>query len=93
MRVFKRILGGISFGIGHDERPLADDAYQQLLDTRFSEWLQSLRESSEVTINDFWQSIVPSDPELPAEIEQFIQQSQQNNLPAQTLDATATPAP
>jgi len=79
--------------LGHDERPITDDAYQQLLDSRFNEWLQSLREASELQINDFWQSIVPSDPELPAEIEQFILQYQQNNLPAQSLDATATPAP
>jgi peptidyl-prolyl cis-trans isomerase D len=79
--------------LGHDERPITDDAYEQLLDTKFSEWLQSLRDASEVKINDFWQSIVPSDPELPAEIEQFIQQYQQSNLPVQSLDATTTPAP
>ncbi len=79
--------------LGHDDRPITDDAYQQLRDTKFSEWLQTLRETSEVTINDFWQTIVPSEPELPAEIEQFILQYQQNNLPAQSLDATDTPAP
>ncbi len=79
--------------LGHDDRPITVDAYQQLLDTKFAEWLQSLREASEVSINDFWQTIVPTDPELPVEIQQFILQYQQNNLPAQSLDATATPAP
>jgi peptidyl-prolyl cis-trans isomerase D len=79
--------------LGHDDRPISDDAYQQLKDNKFAEWLKNLREESNLTINDFWQSIVPSDPELPAEITQFIQQYQQNNLPGQLLDATATPAP
>jgi hypothetical protein len=79
--------------LGHDDRPITDDAYQQLINTKFSEWLTGQREASDVTINDFWKTIVPSDPEIPAEISQFILQYQQQNLPVQSLDATATPAP
>jgi parvulin-like peptidyl-prolyl isomerase len=77
--------------LGHDDRPISDDAYQQLINTKFSEWLTGQREASDVTINDFWKTIVPSEPELPAEITQFILQYQQQNLPAQSLDPTPAP--
>ena len=41
------------------ERSISDEAYQLALDRAFDEWLQELRENSEVTIDDDWQRYLP----------------------------------
>ena len=62
--------------LGHEERPIAGDAFDQMKQTKFQEWLDNLRTESTVEIKDFWISIVPTEPTLPAEIEDLIQQIQ-----------------
>ena len=68
--------------LGHEERPLSDDDYQQALNAAFQTWLDQQRENSEIEIKDFWTEIVPTEPTLPAEIEQFIMGAMQQSAPA-----------
>jgi hypothetical protein len=68
--------------LGHEERPLSDEEYLQTLDAAFQTWLDEQREKSEIEINDFWMEIVPTEPTLPVEIEQFIMSAMQQSAPA-----------
>lgn len=50
--------------LGREERPIADDRFEQVKDTTFTDWLQSIRDNATININDFWQDIVPVEPAL-----------------------------
>jgi parvulin-like peptidyl-prolyl isomerase len=63
--------------LGHETRPLATTDYDTFRQTKFDEWIQELRDKSEVEINDVWQEVVPSEPVFPAELEAYMQQVQQ----------------
>jgi parvulin-like peptidyl-prolyl isomerase len=62
--------------LGHENRPITTEQYQQLREKKFSDWLTDLRSNSEVEIKDYWNTMVPLQPTLPAEIITFIQQFQ-----------------
>jgi peptidyl-prolyl cis-trans isomerase D len=66
--------------LGHEDRPLSDAEFGQAKEVAFQNWLDEQRDSAEIVIEDFWTEIVPVEPTLPIEIEQFIfsamQQSQ-----------------
>jgi parvulin-like peptidyl-prolyl isomerase len=51
--------------LGHEERPLTDQVFQQLRQTAFTDFLTKLRSTSNVQIFDLWKSIVPTTPALP----------------------------
>ena len=70
--------------LGHEERPLAEDACQSMRSDNFQEWLAELRENSNVIINDFWTDVAPTEPSLPANIVQFINSN---------LSSPPTPSP
>jgi peptidyl-prolyl cis-trans isomerase D len=82
--------------LGHEERPLDESAYQQLQSTKFTEWLQALREKSEININDIWRERVPVEPAFPTEIADFItaaqQQASQTAVPNTEPQVTPTAA-
>ncbi len=61
--------------IGREERPLSADELEQRDQQAFFEWLQGIRDGSEIEIRDYWIDRVPTDPALPPEIELFIQRS------------------
>ena len=61
--------------IGNEERSLSNDELEQRHQQAFFEWLQGIREDSEIEIRDYWIDRVPTDPVLPPEIELFIQRS------------------
>jgi hypothetical protein len=42
-----------------EERPISEEAYQLALDQAFNNWLLGLRDESEVTIVEDWQSFLP----------------------------------
>jgi parvulin-like peptidyl-prolyl isomerase len=63
--------------LGHETRPLATTDYDTFRQTKFDEWIQELRDKSEVEINDVWQEVVPSEPVFPTELEAYMQQVQQ----------------
>ncbi len=52
--------------LGHEDRPLDNDAYLQYQDQAFDQWLQTRREQSEVEEFDYWRERSPSDPDIPA---------------------------
>ena len=58
--------------LGHEERPLTEDACQSIRSEKFQEWLAELRENSNIIINEFWTDVAPTEPSLPANIVQFI---------------------
>ncbi len=52
--------------IGHEERQLTPDEFQQLKNSIFEEWLTSRRLQSEVQLFDIWADRVPLEPGVPA---------------------------
>ncbi|MGB2909877.1 MAG: peptidylprolyl isomerase, partial [Anaerolineales bacterium] len=58
--------------LGHEERPLTEDACQSMRSENFQEWLAELRENSNIIINEFWTDVAPTEPNLPANIVQFM---------------------
>lgn len=68
--------------LGHEERPLSDDEYLQTKEAAFQSWLDEQRNNAEIKIEDFWTEIVPTEPTLPEEIEQFIFSAMQQSAPA-----------
>jgi parvulin-like peptidyl-prolyl isomerase len=67
--------------LGHDNRPVSTDTYQQNRDQEFQDWLTGVRESGEIEIRDWWVEIVPETPALPNEIIQFILANSQQSEP------------
>ena len=70
--------------IGKEERPLTDAECQQMREETFLEWLDELRNSSDIDIKDYWTEHQPIEPSLPQEIILFAQ-TNANPLPAPTL--------
>lgn len=58
--------------LGHEERPISETEYAQLRIDKFQEWLDSQRESASIEIRDFWMNVVPDEPALPQEVQDFI---------------------
>ncbi len=63
--------------LGHEERPVSQDTYQQLKDQTFRDWLAEKRQEYEPEIAENWEKYVPSEPDMPPELLQFINLSQQ----------------
>ncbi len=61
--------------LGHEDRPMSDEEYQTAQETEFNKWLTEQRDSSEVEIRDIWMENLPTEPTLPAEITDFINQA------------------
>jgi peptidyl-prolyl cis-trans isomerase D len=54
--------------LGKEVRPLATTDYQQLQDTEFNQWLDSLQSDGEIQIFDYWADRVPMVPALPPNV-------------------------
>jgi parvulin-like peptidyl-prolyl isomerase len=52
--------------LGHEDRPLTAEQYQQKKETAFSDWLINKRKESDVTTYDVWKERVPTEPTLQA---------------------------
>lgn len=63
--------------LGHEERPVSQNTYQQLQDQAFSNWLAEKRQEYEPEIAEDWEQYVPDEPDLPVELQQYINLSQQ----------------
>ena len=50
--------------LGREIRPMDANAYQNLKDTVFQEWITTKRDENDIEIFDIWQSSVPQDPDL-----------------------------
>jgi hypothetical protein len=60
--------------LGHEKRQLSEKTYNQLRQQIFNEWLQNLREISEIEIRDDWKAEIPTEPELPPTIRLYMLQ-------------------
>lgn len=80
-------------GMGHEDRPLSDSAYQQLRTTKFQDWLTKQKAASKVTTDDIWKTNAPAVPTLPAEINTFLQQVQQAQQQQLQTPAATSAAP
>ena len=58
---------------GKDDLPLDIDAYEQLRDQVFTEWMAEKEAQYQLEINEKWTKFVPSEPSLPANVLAFIQ--------------------
>lgn len=58
---------------GKEDRPLDIDAYEQLRNQVFSEWLAEKEAQYEPVISEKWTKFVPSEPSLPADYLAYIQ--------------------
>ncbi len=55
--------------IGHENRPITDQQLTTNKQKIFDDFIKKLRDSSVVTIQDLWKTIVPTEPALPAGIQ------------------------
>jgi parvulin-like peptidyl-prolyl isomerase len=51
--------------LGHETKPLSAAEYQQLQQTEFNNWLDTLRNEADIQIFDYWTERVPTRPALP----------------------------
>jgi hypothetical protein len=50
--------------IAREDLPLSADQLEQKKQTAFDEWLKSIHDSADITINDIWKTRVPTEPVL-----------------------------
>jgi parvulin-like peptidyl-prolyl isomerase len=53
--------------LGHEDRPLDQNGYEQLREQKMTEYLQGLREKYSWEIFDAWQAMAPDEPQIPAQ--------------------------
>jgi len=66
--------------IGKESVPVSEADLEQLKDQEFSDWLEKIKEISEITINENWLDLVPTEPTLPAEVLSFLDQIMNQQL-------------
>lgn len=77
--------------IGHEERSISQERFQQLKDQAFRDWLAEKRQEYEAEVADDWQKYVPSEPDLPPQLQQIINLSQQPQPQQNAPPATTSP--
>ncbi|MFO7942714.1 MAG: peptidylprolyl isomerase [Anaerolineales bacterium] len=77
--------------IGHEERSISQERFQQLEDQAFNDWLAEKRQEYEADVADDWQKYVPSEPDLPPQLQQIINLSQQPQPQQNAPPATTSP--
>jgi len=50
--------------LGHEERPLTDNQFNQTKQTAIDDWLAKVKAAAKITTYDFWKNIVPIEPVL-----------------------------
>jgi peptidyl-prolyl cis-trans isomerase D len=63
--------------LGHEERPLGPDEFEQAKSKIYQDWVAQAKTETTVETFDRWTEVVPSDPEVPADILAQLQQMQQ----------------
>ncbi|MCD6400571.1 MAG: peptidyl-prolyl cis-trans isomerase, partial [Anaerolineales bacterium] len=51
--------------LGHEMRPLTEYQYEQKRNQVFNDWIASVRETTDIVINEDWGSYVPVEPVIP----------------------------
>lgn len=65
--------------LGEEQRSLSESEYQNYLSTVYTAWLNDIRDNSDVTIKDIWQTNIPTDitigaDEIPASLSPYVNQ-------------------
>lgn len=71
--------------LGHEDRPLDSSELQQAKQTKYSEWLENAKTELNVQTFETWNSVVPVDPAIPADVQRQIEQIT-NQLQQQQLE-------
>lgn len=58
--------------LGHEERPLTADQISSAKQVLYDNWLEEAKTAANVETYERWMEIVPTDPEIPASIQQII---------------------
>ena len=53
-------------------RQLSDAEYEQLQEEKFQEWMTQLKENSNIVFQEIPEEDIPTEPEFPEEISNFI---------------------
>lgn len=67
--------------LGHEERPLSESQIDQAKQKIYADWLAQAKIDTKIETYDRWMDIVPSQPEVPLDIQQIIQQLQTASQP------------
>jgi len=78
--------------LGHENRSLTGDEFEQLRQTKFEEFLTQLREQATIVTNDNWITLVPEIPAFPQAIITYIQNAQ-SAIPTTPPIDISTPVP
>lgn len=79
--------------LGKEERPLSDSDYENEKNTKFQDWLTSLKEAATIVTRDDWASRVPDEPAMPQDISNYITSLQTQFLESQATQAAPAPQP
>lgn len=77
--------------LGHEERPINQSALEQRKEQAFNEWLEEKRKEYRPEINQDWTEYVPTEPAIPAELQQLLQLST-GSQPQQNLPTAPAPS-
>lgn len=69
--------------LGHEERSLPAAECERLVLTKFREWMDQLKEISDIQTFELWKEVVPVRPTLPPEIQGLVQQGPPVDFPTQ----------
>jgi parvulin-like peptidyl-prolyl isomerase len=67
--------------LGRETRPLDPQQLEQARNLAYQDWLEEAKAAADIETFDRWTSVVPSDPEIPAEIQALLNQMQQQQTP------------
>ncbi|MBE0696973.1 MAG: peptidylprolyl isomerase, partial [Anaerolineaceae bacterium] len=67
--------------LGHEERPLTEQQISQSKQKIYQDWLTQAKKDTKIETYDRWMEILPTDPAVPADIQQVLEQLQQSSQP------------
>jgi peptidyl-prolyl cis-trans isomerase D len=60
--------------VAHENRPLSATECDRLKATKFTDWLSGVRTAGKISIYDYWKTIYPLNPTIPAQLQGIIDQ-------------------
>lgn len=69
--------------LGHEERPLSPTDCERLVLTKFDEWMEQIKEKSDIQTFEIWKEVVPERPTLPPEIQNLFQTGPSADFPVE----------
>ena len=80
--------------IGHEDRPLTNTEYEQAKQEEFTKWLEEAKASAVIEKKDYWVVRTPTEPALPAEIANLLNNAALNiPTPVAPIITVSAPTP